>query len=157
MTCCVLNIFDLQYGMVIATSPTAGNMYRHLSSEIGNRVFSRIGANTMARAKKKPELTIPQKIVNVATVAMPAPLQKILRNRIVSFFFVLLAPLLLATGLATVTWEDGMPKFSVNKEKAAKAKEMTIQKIHEFRDEKLGSTLDARPLSSQLDRFNSQR
>jgi hypothetical protein len=66
-------------------------------------------------------------------------------------------PVLLTTGLATVTWENGMPKFSINKEKAEKAKEMTVQKIHDFRDEKLGSQPDAGPISSLRDRFDSHR
>jgi hypothetical protein len=111
----------------------------------------------MAKAKRKVDQTLPQKIVSVVTVAMPAPLQKVLSNRIVAFLFVLLVPLLMATGLATITWENGVPKFSINKEKAEKAKEMTVQKIHEFRDEELRSSPDAGPLSSLRDRFDSHR
>lgn len=111
----------------------------------------------MARAKKKAKLTVPQRIVSVAAVALPAPIQKVLSHRIVAFLFVLLVPLLLVTGLATVTWENGMPKFSINKEKAEKAKEMTAQKIQQFRDEKLGPSPDAGPLSSLRDRFDSRR
>lgn len=111
----------------------------------------------MARAKKKPQLTIAQKFVKVVTFALPTPIQKVLSNRIVAFLFVLLLPFLLATGLASITWEDGMPKFSINKEKAEKAKEMTVQRIHEFRDEKLGTSTEPGPLSSLRDRFNSHR
>lgn len=110
-----------------------------------------------SKAKRKAELTVPQKITSVASLAMPAPLQRVLQNRIAAFLFLLLVPVLLATGLATVSWENGMPKFSINKEKTEKAKEMAVQKIHEFRDEKFGSQPDAGPISSLRDRFDLNR
>ncbi len=111
----------------------------------------------MARAKKKVKLTVPQKIVSTATLAMPAPVQNLLSNRIVAFLVVLLVPLMLATGVATISWENGSPKFSISQEKAEKVKDMTVQKIHEVRKEKPGSSPDTGPLTSLRDRIDSHR
>jgi hypothetical protein len=110
-----------------------------------------------SKARRKVDLTVAQKITSVASLAMPEPLQRVLRNRIAALLFLLMVPVFLATGLATVSWENGMPKFSINKEKTEKAKEMAVQKIHEFRDEQFGSQPDAGPISSLRDRFDSHR
>ena len=74
---------------------------------------------------------------------MPAPLQKMLSGRIVAGLIVLSIPLLLATGLVTVTWENGRPRFAVNHEKVKVVEEKAAEKIQELRAENNGSGLNA--------------
>lgn len=85
----------------------------------------------MARSKKT---SLSQKAVSVGTIGMPKPLRKILTGRIIAFLIVLIIPILFATGLVSVTWKSGIPKLSINQQKASEIKETASQKIQELRD-----------------------
>jgi hypothetical protein len=50
---------------------------------------------------------------------------------------------LLATGIVTITWENGRPRFAVNQEKVKVVEEKAVDKIQELRTENNGSSLNA--------------
>jgi hypothetical protein len=86
----------------------------------------------MARSRKK---SLSQQVVGVATVGMPSPAKKVLTSRIGALLIVLAVPILLATGIVTVQWENGRPKVSVNRERAAEVRQEAAERIEDFRDE----------------------
>jgi hypothetical protein len=86
----------------------------------------------MARSKKK---TLSQNVVNVATTGMPKPIRKVLGRRIVALLIVLLAPVLYASGIISIKWENGRPHFAVNRQRAAQVKQEATEKIQTLRDD----------------------
>jgi hypothetical protein len=86
----------------------------------------------MARKRKK---SLSQQVVGVAAVGMPAPVKKIMTSRIGALLLVLAIPVLLASGIVTVQWQNGRPKLSVNQERAAEVKEDAKERLDEFRNE----------------------
>lgn len=86
----------------------------------------------MARSKKK---STSQKIVGVATTGMPSPVRKLLSGKLIAALIVLIVPLLFATGVLSVEWQNGRPKFSLNRERASELRETTAEKVDELRDE----------------------
>lgn len=85
----------------------------------------------MPRPQKK---SLSQKAVSVGTIGMPKPVRKFLTGRIVAALIVLLIPVSLATGVVSVTWKSGLPKLSINYQKAGEIKEHASQQIQELRD-----------------------
>jgi len=96
----------------------------------------------MPRSKSKK--TVSQKVVGVATSSLPAPLQRAAGTRIGSMLLILLAPVLVATGIVTVTWEGGRPRFSLNRERAAEVEREAVDKLEELREEQPGERLRQR-------------
>lgn len=71
----------------------------------------------MARRKSKKQ-TYSQQLVGLATAGMPSPVQAVATSRFGSRLLLILVPVLLATGILTVSFSGGMPTFSVNRERA---------------------------------------
>lgn len=90
----------------------------------------------MSRSKKK---SIPQKVVGVATTGMPSPVRKTLGNRMVAGLIAVFLPLLLITGVVSVSWENGRPRVSFNQQKAAEVREEAVDRIDDLRDERTAS------------------
>ncbi len=86
----------------------------------------------MARSRKK---ALSQQVVGVATTGMPAPIRKFLGARITALLIVLITPVLFATGVVSLEWQNGRPKFAFNKQRAEEVKEETAHKIKDLRDE----------------------
>ncbi len=91
----------------------------------------------MGRAKKK---SLSQKVVGLSTSGMPAPVQRFLSNRLISGLVLLLAPILLGFGIVSMDWENGFPRFSINREKAKEVTEKAAAKLHEIREERDADT-----------------
>ncbi|MCE9629843.1 MAG: hypothetical protein K8S94_03870 [Planctomycetia bacterium] len=70
-------------------------------------------------AKKKSKTTYSQQIVGMATMGLPAPVQKVAASKYGSKLLLLLIPFLIASGILTVTFNGGMPTFNFNKDRAA--------------------------------------
>lgn len=68
----------------------------------------------MARKKK----TMTQQALGLAAPVLPAPLAKIVGTRWGSRLFILLLPFLLATGILTVSWHNGIPTVNFDRAKA---------------------------------------
>lgn len=85
----------------------------------------------MGRSKKK---SVSQKIVGVATTGMPSPVRKLLGFKIVAGLIVLAVPVLFATGMLKVEWQNGRPKLSFNKERTAEIRENAAEKVEDIRE-----------------------
>lgn len=62
--------------------------------------------------------TVAQQLLGVVTSGMPAPVQQIVTSRWVSTLIIIVVPVLLLTGIVTVSWTGGRPSFTVNKQRA---------------------------------------
>jgi len=71
----------------------------------------------MARRGRKSSYT--QKVVGLATVGMPAPVQKVATSRWGARVLIVVVPVLFATGVLTISWTGLLPSFSVNGQRAA--------------------------------------
>lgn len=89
----------------------------------------------MGRSRKR---SVSQNIVNVATTGMPSPLRKTLGNRLVAMLIVFAIPVLLIMGVVSVEWEDGRPRLSFNRERAAEVRENAAEEIDDLRNDKPG-------------------
>lgn len=107
----------------------------------------------MSRSRKK---SFSQKVVGAGAVGMPTPVRKFLSGRVISALIVLITPVLFATGVLSLNWENGMPSLSVNREKAEEVgeavTEVASEKVHELRDDRshthLGGATPAPVLTS---------
>lgn len=104
----------------------------------------------MARTKKK---TLSQKVVGTAAMGMPGPAKKILASRIGALLIVIVVPILFATGIVSVKWENGRPKVSFNRERAAEVKQEAAQKIDTLKKEHDG---DRPALADYVPHFGEQ-
>jgi len=66
-------------------------------------------------SKKK---TIAQRAVGLASPVLPAPVAKVAGTRWGSRLFLLLLPFLLATGVLTISWNNGIPTVSFDRARA---------------------------------------
>lgn len=66
-------------------------------------------------SKKK---TMAQHAVGLAAPVMPAPVAKIVGTRWGSRLFILLLPFLFATGVLTISWNNGIPTVNFNRARA---------------------------------------
>ena len=71
----------------------------------------------MASRKKKTSYT--QQLAGVATMGLPAPVQKVATSKLGSKILLILIPILIASGVITITFSGGMPTINVNKDRAA--------------------------------------
>jgi hypothetical protein len=87
----------------------------------------------MAR-KRKRRPTISQALIGVVTTGMPQPVRSVLGNRLVSTLVMIVAPILLVTGVISIQWDGTLPRVSVDQQRAqqirAQAKE-SLQKLRE--------------------------
>jgi hypothetical protein len=72
----------------------------------------------MARKRSTKE-TYSQKLVGLATVGLPSPVQSVAKSRWGSRILLLLIPALIATGVISISWSGGLPSVTVNKDRAA--------------------------------------
>jgi hypothetical protein len=70
-----------------------------------------------SRSSKKK--TYAQQVVGLATVGLPSPVQQVASSRWGSRLLLLLVPILIATGVITISFTGGVPSVTVNKERAA--------------------------------------
>ena len=87
---------------------------------------------TMARSKKK---AISQQVVGVATTGMPSPVRKFLGSRIIALLIVIVTPILFATGVVSIDWQNGRPKLSFNRQRAKEVRKETANQIEDLREE----------------------
>ena len=66
-------------------------------------------------SKKK---TVAQRAVGLATPVLPAPVAKVVGTRWGSRLFILLVPFLLATGVLTISWNNGIPTVNFDRARA---------------------------------------
>ena len=74
----------------------------------------------MATKKRKSSKTsMSQQIVGMATIGMPAPVQKVASSKWGSKILLIAVPFLIASGIITISFTGGMPTVNVNHDRAA--------------------------------------
>lgn len=78
----------------------------------------------MATKKKsskssKSKASMTQQIAGIATMGLPAPVQKVAASKWGSKILLILVPILVASGIITISFSGGMPTVNVNHERAA--------------------------------------
>ncbi len=86
----------------------------------------------MSRSTKK---SLSQTVVAAGTTGMPSPVRKILGTRMVATLVVIAVPLLLASGLVKVNFDNGIPRFTINQPRAAEVKKDVAEKLHDYQSE----------------------
>lgn len=86
----------------------------------------------MGRSKKK---AVSQRVVDVATTGLPSPIRKFLGGRLVALLIVVAFPVLYATGVISIDWENGRPRLSINQERAEQVKDQAAERLDDLRDE----------------------
>ena len=69
-------------------------------------------------AGKKQKKTMAQHAVSLASPVLPAPVAKVAGTRWGSLLFVLLVPFLFATGVLTISWNNGIPSVNFDRARA---------------------------------------
>ena len=72
----------------------------------------------MAKRKKKSSSSYSQQIVGLATIGLPAPVQQVAKSKLGSKLLLLLIPILIASGVITVSFSGGLPSITFNKDRA---------------------------------------
>ena len=80
----------------------------------------------MARSRKK---SLAQNVVGVATTGMPQPVRKLLGGRFAALLIVAAIPVLFATGVVSLKWEEGRPRLLFNQQRAAQVEQEAVQKV----------------------------
>lgn len=76
-------------------------------------------SHAMAGKKKSSKsMGYTQRIAQVATMGMPAPVQQVATSKLGSRIFLLLIPILIATGVITVSFSGGIPSVTFNRDRA---------------------------------------
>ncbi len=76
----------------------------------------------MASKKKKKTSTI-QTAAALATMGMPAPVQKLASSKLGSIAMIIGGLVLVATGAITISFQNGMPSVKVNEARALELKQ----------------------------------
>ena len=71
-------------------------------------------------ARKHSRETYAQKVVGLATstLPLPAPVQKVAKSRWGARILLFVVPLLIASGVITISWTGGLPSITVNQDRA---------------------------------------
>ena len=93
----------------------------------------------MARSKQ----TFAQQLLGIVTYGMPAPVRQVVTSRWVSTLIIIVVPALVLTGIVTISWTGGRPKFTVNKQRAEQVEREVEQQATRAAQE-LRSLQDAR-------------
>ena len=77
-------------------------------------------------SKKK---TYAQRAVGLASPVLPAPVAKVIGTRWGSRLFILLVPFLLATGVLTISWNNGIPSVNFDRARAMVVGQQVGQRV----------------------------
>jgi hypothetical protein len=72
----------------------------------------------VASRKKKSKQNAVQMVAGVATMGMPASVQKVASSKIGSLLFLAAAVVAIATGAITISFQGGLPSVTVNEARA---------------------------------------
>ena len=70
------------------------------------------------RKKSSKGKSYTQRLAQVATMGMPAPVQQVATSRLGSKLLLILVPILIATGVITVSFSGGLPAVSFHPDPA---------------------------------------
>ena len=90
----------------------------------------------MARSRRRTSRrTTSQRAASLIALALPAPVQRIADTRIGSLLMLVGVPIMILFGLLNITWVDGFPSFSLNRNKASELRNVAAQKINELENQ----------------------
>jgi len=72
-----------------------------------------------AKRKSKAKTSVSQQIAGMATMGLPAPVQKVASSKWGSRLLLVLVPFLVASGIITISFSGGLPTVNVNQDRAA--------------------------------------
>jgi hypothetical protein len=70
------------------------------------------------KKRKSSKSSMSQQIVGMATMGLPAPVQKVAGSKWGSKLLLIAVPFLIASGIITITFSGGMPSVNVNRDRA---------------------------------------
>jgi hypothetical protein len=99
----------------------------------------------MAR-KRRRKTSTSQQIVGMVTSALPLPepAKAVLRTRLVSSLLLIATPILLITGILQIQWQDGRPRLSLDRQKAAEIRDDAIGEAKQLGEHALGEAKQLR-------------
>ncbi len=90
----------------------------------------------MARSRRRISRRNPfQRAAGLVALALPAPVQRIADTRIGSMLMLVGFPVMILFGLLNVTWVDGFPTFSLNRNKAVELGNVAREKINDLENQ----------------------
>ena len=90
----------------------------------------------MARSRRRTSgRTASQRAAGLLALALPAPVQRVADTRLGSLIMLVGVPAMIVFGLLNVTWVDGFPSFSLNRNRAAELREAASQQINNFENQ----------------------
>ncbi len=90
----------------------------------------------MARSRRRTSRrTVSQRAAGLIALALPAPVQRIADTRIGSLLMLVGFPVMILFGLLNVTWVDGFPTFSLNRNKAIELGNVAREKINDLENQ----------------------
>lgn len=108
----------------------------------------------MARRRRKKQ-TLSQQVVGPFTLFLPAPIRDLASGRLASLMIVVGVPVLIAVGVLNINWENGLPKFSINQEKAHQLEAQALERFQQMEAERAGA-FNA-PLTGFRDAYENRR
>lgn len=94
------------------------------------------------RRKRKP--TLSQCLVGIATAGMPPPVRSVVGSRWGARAVLLALPVLLITGVISIQWNSGVPKVSIDRQRAKELEAKAVDSIQKLREQENG-VLSLRP------------
>jgi hypothetical protein len=90
----------------------------------------------MARSRRRTgRRTTTQRAAGLIALALPAPVQRVADTRLGSLLMLVGAPVAIMFGLLNVTWVDGFPTFTFNRNKAVELRNVASQQINNLENE----------------------
>jgi hypothetical protein len=85
----------------------------------------------MARSRRRTSRrTTSQRAAGLIALALPAPIQRVADTRFGSILMLVGVPAMIVFGLLNVTWQDGFPTFSLNRNKAAELQKVAQDRLN---------------------------
>lgn len=81
----------------------------------------------MARSRRKK--TTQDRLIDAALYAAPGPIRTIASNPLGFRLLMIGGAILMATGIMTLDWSDGMPHFKIDRSKASQVKETLVNDL----------------------------
>ncbi len=85
----------------------------------------------MARSRRRTSRrTTSQRAAGLIALALPAPVQRVADTRLGSLIMLVGVPTMIVFGLLNVTWVDGFPTFTLNRNKATELRNAASQQLN---------------------------
>lgn len=83
--------------------------------------------------KRKP--TLAQCLVGVAATGMPQPVRTVLESRLGALATMIVAPVLVVTGVVSIQWNGGLPRVSIDRQRAKELEARAVDSLQKLREQ----------------------